>query len=106
MPIASSEERCTIIASGRPSGETLAPCSVVLPAPQGAQSWPLIELDYYGIGVVAVDAAGAGSSWSPLTEGPDHARHEGMKRSRAREAYDETTLLTTCSPATPGNGGG
>ncbi len=37
---------------------TLAPCSVVLPAPLGAQSWPLIELDYYGIGVVAVDAAG------------------------------------------------
>ncbi|MBB5956118.1 hypothetical protein FHS29_002704 [Saccharothrix tamanrassetensis] len=37
---------------------TLAPCSVVLPAPQGGQSWPLIELDYYGIGVVAVDEAG------------------------------------------------
>ncbi|WP_229795873.1 hypothetical protein, partial [Saccharothrix coeruleofusca] len=32
---------------------TLAPCSVVLPAPQGS-SWPLIELDYYGIGVVSV----------------------------------------------------
>ncbi|MFE9743335.1 hypothetical protein ACFYOT_00360 [Saccharothrix saharensis] len=38
---------------------TLAPCSVVLPAPQGAESWPLIELDYYGIGVVAVDGSGA-----------------------------------------------
>lgn len=37
---------------------TLAPCSVVLPASQGARSWPLIELDYYGIGVVAVDPAG------------------------------------------------
>ncbi|GAA1333869.1 hypothetical protein [Saccharothrix algeriensis] len=37
---------------------TLAPCSVVLPAPQGDQSWPLIELDYYGIGVVAADDAG------------------------------------------------
>ncbi|WP_367132105.1 hypothetical protein [Saccharothrix sp. HUAS TT1] len=38
---------------------TLAPCSVVLPAAQGAESWPLLELDYYGIGVVAVDEAGA-----------------------------------------------
>ncbi|CCH28266.1 hypothetical protein ABZ816_36760 [Actinosynnema sp. NPDC047251] len=37
---------------------TLAPCSVVLPAPQGERSWPLMELDYYGIGVVAVDEAG------------------------------------------------
>ncbi|WP_158849302.1 hypothetical protein [Saccharothrix deserti] len=44
---------------------TLAPCSVVLPAPQGAQSWPLIELDYYGIGVVAVDAAGAAELMVP-----------------------------------------
>ena len=33
---------------------TLAPCAVVLPGPQGRESWPLMELDYYGIGVVAV----------------------------------------------------
>jgi hypothetical protein len=37
---------------------TLAPCVVVLPASQGGQSWSMIELDYYGIGVVAVDEAG------------------------------------------------
>ncbi|KAA2263809.1 hypothetical protein F0L68_09040 [Solihabitans fulvus] len=36
---------------------TLAPCAVVLPGPQDAGTWPLIELDYYGIGVVAVDTA-------------------------------------------------
>jgi hypothetical protein len=38
---------------------TLAPCAVVLPGPQGRESWPLIELDYYGIGVVAVEESGA-----------------------------------------------
>jgi hypothetical protein len=37
---------------------TLAPCAVVLPGPQGNESWPLIELDYYGIGVVAVEGSG------------------------------------------------
>ncbi|MBY8854522.1 hypothetical protein K7G98_42265, partial [Saccharothrix sp. MB29] len=37
---------------------TLAPCSVVLPPPQGDRAWPLMELDYYGIGVVSVDEAG------------------------------------------------
>ena len=38
---------------------TLAPCAVVLPGPQGRESWPLIELDYYGIGVVAVTESGS-----------------------------------------------
>ncbi|HEV7907637.1 MAG TPA: hypothetical protein VGP03_05825 [Pseudonocardiaceae bacterium] len=38
---------------------TLAPCAVVLPTPQGSQSWQLVELDYYGIGVVTADDAGA-----------------------------------------------
>ncbi|APU13036.1 MULTISPECIES: hypothetical protein [Actinoalloteichus] len=33
---------------------TLAPCAVVLPAAQTSDPWPLAELDYYGIGVVAV----------------------------------------------------
>ncbi|GAA3870951.1 hypothetical protein GCM10022243_40360 [Saccharothrix violaceirubra] len=37
---------------------TLAPCAVVLPATPGSSSWPLIELDYYGIGVVAIDEPG------------------------------------------------
>lgn len=31
---------------------TLAPCVVVLPADHPYQPWPMIELDYYGIGVV------------------------------------------------------
>lgn len=34
---------------------TLAPCAVVLPGPQRSKSWPLIELDYYGIGVVVLE---------------------------------------------------
>ncbi|GLZ35903.1 hypothetical protein Lesp02_80900 [Lentzea sp. NBRC 105346] len=34
---------------------TLAPCAVVLPRTEDAQSWSFIELDYYGIGVVTVD---------------------------------------------------
>jgi hypothetical protein len=35
---------------------TLAPCAVVLPNAARDDPWPLIELDYYGIGVVTVDA--------------------------------------------------
>lgn len=35
---------------------TLAPCVVVLPGDQPHQQWPLIELDYYGIGVVTATA--------------------------------------------------
>lgn len=35
---------------------SLAPCAVVLPGEQGTESWPLLELDYYGVGVVTVDA--------------------------------------------------
>jgi hypothetical protein len=35
---------------------TLAPCAVVLPATPRDDPWPLIELDYYGVGVVAVDS--------------------------------------------------
>jgi hypothetical protein len=38
---------------------TLAPCAVVLPRNEDAQSWSFIELDYYGIGVVTVDDTGA-----------------------------------------------
>ncbi|GDY30055.1 hypothetical protein [Gandjariella thermophila] len=34
---------------------TLAPCAVVLPEGPRDDPWPLIELDYYGIGVVRVD---------------------------------------------------
>jgi len=41
---------------------TLAPCAVVLPGPQGRESWPLIELDYYGIGVVAAEESHSGES--------------------------------------------
>jgi hypothetical protein len=37
---------------------TLAPCAVVLPDAESTDPWPLIELDYYGIGVVAVDGEG------------------------------------------------
>lgn len=37
---------------------TLAPCSVVAPADQPYQPWPLTELDYYGIGVVTADESG------------------------------------------------
>jgi len=37
---------------------TLAPCAVVLPSLQPYDAWPLMELDYYGIGVVAVDSDG------------------------------------------------
>ncbi|MBP2476569.1 hypothetical protein JOF53_005441 [Crossiella equi] len=44
---------------------TLAPCAVVLPAPQPADAWPLIELDYYGIGVVTADSDGADVLISP-----------------------------------------
>lgn len=36
---------------------TLAPCTVVLPEPQAFRTWPLIELDYYGIGVVTAGLA-------------------------------------------------
>ncbi|RJQ69107.1 hypothetical protein D5S17_31285 [Pseudonocardiaceae bacterium YIM PH 21723] len=36
---------------------TLAPCAVVLPATD-MDPWPLIELDYYGVGVVTIDAEG------------------------------------------------
>lgn len=32
---------------------TLAPCSVVLPPGHPYRPWPLTELDYYGVGVVA-----------------------------------------------------
>ncbi|MFR9732151.1 hypothetical protein ACL03H_23240 [Saccharopolyspora sp. MS10] len=32
---------------------TLAPCSVVLPRGHPYRPWPMTELDYYGIGVVA-----------------------------------------------------
>lgn len=39
---------------------TLAPCTVVLPGDHPYRAWPIIELDYYGIGVVTADAdAGA-----------------------------------------------
>lgn len=31
---------------------TLAPCTVVLPEDHRYRTWPMIELDYYGIGVV------------------------------------------------------
>ncbi|GAB3284831.1 hypothetical protein [Parasphingorhabdus pacifica] len=34
---------------------TLAPCAVLLPAPQLTRTLPLMELNYYGIGVVTVD---------------------------------------------------
>ncbi|GGM42152.1 hypothetical protein GCM10012275_11420 [Longimycelium tulufanense] len=37
---------------------TLAPCAVVLSTPQH-DPWPLIELDYYGIGVVTTLADGS-----------------------------------------------
>ncbi|ACU34811.1 hypothetical protein [Actinosynnema mirum] len=40
---------------------TLAPCAVVLPTAQRDEAWPLIELDYYGIGVVAVDEEDEGA---------------------------------------------
>lgn len=32
---------------------TLAPCSVVLPRGHPYRPWPMTELDYYGVGVVA-----------------------------------------------------
>lgn len=35
---------------------TLAPCAVVLPAGHPYRPWPVLELDYYGIGVVTADA--------------------------------------------------
>ncbi|MCP3798539.1 MULTISPECIES: hypothetical protein [Allokutzneria] len=38
---------------------TLAPCAVVLPSPQPEDPWRMIELDYYGIGVVTADSTGA-----------------------------------------------
>jgi hypothetical protein len=37
---------------------TLAPCAVVLPGDHPYQPWPLIELDYYGIGVVNAATSG------------------------------------------------
>jgi hypothetical protein len=37
---------------------TLAPCAVVLPGPGQCKPWPMIELDYYGIGVVSVSPTG------------------------------------------------
>lgn len=37
---------------------TLAPCTVVLPGDHPYRPWPLIELDYYGIGVVQADSSG------------------------------------------------
>ncbi len=36
---------------------TLAPCVVVLPETPPVGSWSVIELDYYGVGVVAADRA-------------------------------------------------
>nr|WP_228047014.1 hypothetical protein [Saccharopolyspora sp. HNM0983] len=35
---------------------TLAPCAVVLPADHPYRPWPVLELDYYGIGVVNAGA--------------------------------------------------
>jgi hypothetical protein len=32
---------------------TLAPCVVVVPEPASCDPWPLIELDYYGVGLVS-----------------------------------------------------
>jgi hypothetical protein len=37
---------------------TLAPCTVVLPGNHPYKPWPMIELDYYGIGVVTACADG------------------------------------------------
>ncbi len=37
---------------------TLAPCAVVLPGDHPYKPWPLVELDYYGIGVVTADHTG------------------------------------------------
>ncbi|MCP2259626.1 hypothetical protein LX15_003331 [Streptoalloteichus tenebrarius] len=52
---------------------TLAPCAVVLPTPQDDE-WPLIELDYYGVGVVTTLADG-NSAVSVLPE--DRSREFG-----------------------------
>ncbi|WP_026066342.1 hypothetical protein [Actinoalloteichus spitiensis] len=40
---------------------TLAPCAVVLPSSQTSDPWPLVELDFYGIGVVTIDEEGDAS---------------------------------------------
>ncbi|MCI2417769.1 hypothetical protein MOQ72_10055 [Saccharopolyspora sp. K220] len=37
---------------------TLAPCAVVLPADHPYQPWSMLELDYYGVGVVNADFEG------------------------------------------------
>lgn len=37
---------------------TLAPCAVVLPAGHPYRPWPVLELDYYGVGVVTASADG------------------------------------------------
>jgi hypothetical protein len=37
---------------------TLAPCAVVLPSSHPYEVWPMIELDYYGIGVVTASTCG------------------------------------------------
>lgn len=66
VPVAAVELRGILVRVPGSSGAvsacatllTLAPCTVVAPADQPHQPWPLAELDYYGIGAVAASASG------------------------------------------------
>ncbi|KEI43325.1 hypothetical protein [Saccharopolyspora rectivirgula] len=51
---------------------TLAPCAVVLPANHPYRPWPMLELDYYGIGVVNAGYDGPGE----LVVGPEDRSSE------------------------------
>nr|WP_220479427.1 hypothetical protein [Halosaccharopolyspora lacisalsi] len=82
---------------------TLAPCTVVLPGDHPYRPWPLVELDYYGIGVVQSGTSGpAKLILSPEDRSPEFGSSPFTRwllevlYSRALERAADSAGNTTC----------